>query len=76
MQSCSIDHFDTGNGHDDHQAVGVQLQWIQDRKIQASKGVKIGQHDRNAIIDQAHVIDLAAVQTCEWHEDIETQVQT
>ena len=75
MQSCSIDNFDTGNSHEDHQAVGVQLQWIQDRQTCLSKA-KIGKHDRNAIKDQEHVIDLAAVQTCAWHEDIETQVQS
>ena len=75
MQSCSIDNFDTGNGHEDHQAVGVQLQWVQDRQTRSSKA-KTGKHDRNAIKDQEHVIDLAAVQTCAWHEDIETQVQS
>ena len=75
-QSCSIDHFETGNGHEDHQAVGVQLQWIQDRKIRPSTGRKTGRHDRNAIIAQEHVIDLAAIQTCAWNADIETQVQS
>lgn len=75
-QSCSIDCFDAGNGHEDHQAVGVQLQWIQDRKIRLSHGLQRGRFDRDAIMTQANVIDLAAVQTCAWTEDIETQVQS
>lgn len=74
--SCTIEHFDTGNGQDDHQAVALQLQWVQDRRIAMNHASQVHQFDRHAIAGRRAQIELSHLEVSQWNEDIETHVQS
>ena len=74
--SCVVEHFDTGNSHEDHQAVALQLQWTQDRVIRRHSKNQLGRFDRNAILARRDLLDLQSVSASPWHADVETHVQS
>ena len=73
--SCTLDQFDHGNQHEDHQAVALQLQWIQDRVTPGKHSHMTCQLDRHAITGQERLIDMSYLQASPWNEDVETHVQ-
>lgn len=74
--SCIVEHFDTGNAHEDHRASAVQLQWTQDRELHRRSTAQIGRVDRNAILEKRNLLDLTTIGASPWQADVETHVQS
>ena len=73
--SSLLPELDTGNAHEDHIAVALQLCWQDLLPNGAKHQVSKGRHNRHKIGQNRQHIDLTLVSIADWKVDIETQVQ-
>ena len=74
VYSCTLPELDTGNSHDDHTAVALQMRWSDYAVHSDHLNNRRPRHNRRVIGKMRQAVDLSHVTVAPWSADIETQV--